>query len=214
MLQVNIESGAATAALQAAAASVTNLRPLYRILAGVLEAETESNFAAEGRPAWAPLAESTRESRLKRNRGGSVLKILQDRGILAASVSSEFGADFALIGAGGAASAYAALHQFGGTVTRQPYSTRVRLRTDRGGELLRQQAKGKGKNLAVFAKESGGKAHKQFRETWHEVKGFTVTLPARPYLPFSGPADSPVLQPSAEASILAAISAHISDTIG
>lgn len=66
------------------------------------------------------------------------MTILQDAGILASSISSDFGPDFALIGAGGAARAYAAIHQFGGVIDRTPYSTRVRLRTDAKGELVRQ----------------------------------------------------------------------------
>ena len=42
----------------------------------------------------------------------------EDSGILAASVTSDFGADFALIAAGGAASDYAAIQQFGGQAGR------------------------------------------------------------------------------------------------
>jgi phage virion morphogenesis protein len=118
MLQVSLESAAATEQLRRIEAGVSDLTPLYRVLAGTLEAETEANFAAQGRPSWKPLSEATKAARLKRNRGSSVLMILQDRGILAASVSSAYGADFAQVGAGGAAKDYAAIQQFGGTIER------------------------------------------------------------------------------------------------
>lgn len=206
MLQVSLESAAATEQLRRIEAGVSDLTPLYRVLAGTLEAETEANFAAEGRPSWKPLSEATKAARLKRNRGSSVLMILQDRGILAASVSSAYGADFAQVGAGGAAKDYAAIQQFGGTIERPPYSVKTRLRTDRQGNLLRQ---GDSK-LAVFAKDS----HKQARETWHEVPGFSVNIPARPYLPFAGSAEAPVLQPEAERSVLAAVTAYVDQLIG
>lgn len=145
-----------------------------------------------------PLAASTKRERLKRNRGSSVLKMLQDRGILAASVSSDFGPDFAEVGAGGAASAYAGLQQFGGTINRAAYSTKTRLRTDSKGELLRQGKDGKKKHLAVFAKDS----HKRVKETWNEVGPYSFRVPARPFLPISGPADHMTLQPVAEEKVL------------
>lgn len=96
--------------------------PLFRKIAGTLEYETEENFAVQGRPRWDDLAASTKAARLKRNKGSSVLQILQDRGILAASVSTEYGADFALVGAGGAALDYAAIQQLGGDAGKGHHS--------------------------------------------------------------------------------------------
>lgn len=195
---IQLDAGAAAQALQALETAVSDASPMFRAIAGALEAETERNFAAQGRPSWVPLSKATIAERTKRNRGSSVLKILQDRGILAASVTSEWGADYALVGAGGAASAYAGVHQFGATITRPPYSVKVRLRTDAKGNLVRQGAEGKAKNLAVFAKDS----HKRVRESWHEVGEYTVNIPARPYLPFFGSAQNGVLQPEAAKSVL------------
>ena len=180
------------------------------MVAQVLEAQTEANFAAQGRPSWAPLSAATKAERLKRNHGSSVLKILQDRGILAASISSSYGDDFAQIGAGGAAKDHAGIHQFGGTIERPAYSVKTRLRTDAKGTLLRQAADGKGKNLAVFAKDG----HKRARETWHEVAAYRVSIPARPYLPFSGPPQSAVLQPEAERSLLDVTMQHLQRSLG
>lgn len=203
MLKFEVDPGGKAAAqLNSAAQQLADARPLFRSIAGMLEAETEANFAAEGRPSWVPLAASTRAERLKRNKGSSVLKILQDSGILASSISSDYGADFAQVGAGGAAKDYAAIQQFGGTIDRAPYSVKTRLRTDAKGNLMRQ---GTNKNLAVFAKDS----HKRARESWHTVEAYKVRIPARPYLPFSGTPDNAVLQPSAETSLLELLQRYV-----
>lgn len=194
MTAIEINAGAAQAKLDALASRLGNPRPLFQAIAGVLESETETNFEAQGRPSWVPLSASTVAARRKRNKGSSVMQILQDRGILAASIGTEYGADFALVGAGGAAKDYAAIHQFGGTIERAAHSTKVRLRTDAKGNLLRQDD---GK-LAVFAKDS----HKLARESWHEVDAYTIKIPARPYLPFKGSADAGVLQPETERKVL------------
>lgn len=195
MIKVDLDAGQAQAALNRVVQSLDHPQHLMQIVAGILEAETEANFAAEGRPHWVPLAARTRKERLSRNNGGSVLKMLQDRGILAASVSSAYGDDFAEIGAGGAARAYAGMQQFGGEIQRAPYSSWVRLRTDRKGNLMRQGKNGK---LAVFAKDS----HKQATTRRYTSEGYKIRIPARPYLPFSGPPGGARLQPEAEVSIM------------
>ncbi|MBE2244183.1 MAG: phage virion morphogenesis protein [Burkholderiaceae bacterium] len=208
MLKIEVDPGGKAAAqLHGVAQQLQDARPLFRSIAGMLEAQTEANFAAQGRPSWVPLAASTRAERLKRNRGGSVLKILQDRGILASSVSSSYGEDFAQVGAGGAAKDYAAIHQFGGTIERAAHSVKTRLRTDAKGNLVRQEAH---KNLAVFARDG----HKRARESWHEVEAYQVQIPARPYLPFSGPPDNAVLQPEAEASLLDLLQRYVIGAAG
>ena len=208
MLKFEVDPGGKAAAqLNSAAQQLKDARPLFRSIAGMLEAQTEANFAAQGRPSWVPLAASTLAERQKRNKGSSVLKILQDGGILASSVSSGYGDDFAQVGAGGAAKDYAAIHQFGGTIDRPAYSVKTRLRTDAKGDLLRQKDR---KNLAVFAKDS----HKRARESWHTVEAYKVQIPARPYLPFSGPADQAVLQPGAEASLLDLLQRYVLGAVG
>jgi len=208
MLKFEVDPGGKAAAqLNSAAQQLKDARPLFRSIAGMLEAQTEANFAAQGRPSWVPLAASTLAERQKRNKGSSVLKILQDGGILASSVSSGYGDDFAQVGAGGAAKDYAAIHQFGGTIDRPAYSVKTRLRTDAKGDLLRQKDR---KNLAVFARDS----HKRARESWHTVEAYKVQIPARPYLPFSGPADQAVLQPGAEASLLDLLQRYVLGAVG
>jgi hypothetical protein len=87
MIEIEINARELQARIEQAAAKLENMRPLMQRIAGTLEHETEANFAAQGRPSWAPLSKATIAKRLKRNNGGSTLKILQDRGILASSSS-------------------------------------------------------------------------------------------------------------------------------
>lgn len=208
-ITINVDDGAARQRLSDIVAKITDGRPLFQRIAATLEQQTEANFESQGRPDWVPLSAATIAARNKRNNGGSVLKILQDRGILASSISSEYGNDYALIGAGGAARAYAAIHQFGGTIDHAAHSTKVRLRTDAKGNLVRQGAEGKLKNLARFAKDS----HKRARETWATVDAYQVTIPARPYLPFTGGGASATLQPEAAQSVLDVLTRFVSESL-
>ncbi|MDR1063063.1 MAG: phage virion morphogenesis protein [Azoarcus sp.] len=204
-IRVDLDSSKVRRRLGDVLATLADATPLMKRIAGILEAETEANFAAQGRPHWAPLATSTKKARLKRNNGSSHLQILQDSGILAASISTDYSPSHAQIGSN---VAYAAIHQFGGTIAHDARSQKVRLRTDAKGSLLRQGKSGRKKNLAVFAKDR----HKRARETWHQVDAYTVTIPARPYLPFMGSPTSATLQPEAERSILDAIKKLLNGT--
>lgn len=133
-------------------------RLAMRDMAAALEEQTEDNFAAEGRPKWAALSEAAKLKRIggkngyKKNRELTKrsqrvleqMKILQDSGLLAGSVHSQYGDDYTMVGA---ARPYARIQQL------------------------------------------GGKAG----------KGRKVTIPARPYLPFT--ADFK-LQPQAEKALM------------
>lgn len=209
MIEIEINSREVQARIEEAASKLENMRPLFQRIAGVLEHETEANFAAQGRPHWAPLSKATIAARMKRNKGSSMLKILQDRGILASSISTAFGKDFAQIGVGGAARDYAAIHQFGGTIERAPQSRKTRLRTDAKGNLMRQGDEGSAKGRAVFAKDR----HKRAREQWSTVGPYQITIPARPYLPFTGSGAAAQLQPEAARSVLDAISRMLADAL-
>ncbi|MBN9477406.1 MAG: phage virion morphogenesis protein [Bordetella sp. SCN 67-23] len=204
MIDVELIIAGADAQLGRLEGRLANSAPLFRIIAGILESETEANFAAQGRPAWLPLKKSTLRRRQKR---GSVLMILQDSGRLAASVSSTYGDDYAKVGAGGAARAYAAVHQFGGTIERPPYSGVARLRTTSSGALMRQGATGRSRNLAVFARDS----HKRATDRRYTVNGFTISIPARPYLPFRGTAQNATLQDDVRPSVLQAVDNFLGD---
>ena len=198
MITVDINGASARQLLGDIVEHLADGRPLFQRIAGALAAETEANFEAQGRPHWVPLAAATIAARKKRDKGGSLLSILVDRGTLASSISSEYGPDYALIGAGGAARAYAAIHQFDGTIDRAAHSTKVRLRTDARGQLMRQGTSGSAKGRAQFA----AKDHKRARETWAPVDAYQITIPARPYLPFTGSSVGATLQPEAERAIL------------
>lgn len=209
MITTEINVKAASAMLAKAKGGLRDGSSMYERIAGMLEAETEENFASQGRPDWVPLSESTKAERQKRNHGSSLMMILQDRGILAASVSADHGANFAFIGAGGAAKDYAAAQQFGADIAVPARSTKTRLRTNQKGELLRQGATGTKKNLAVFAKDS----HKRVRESWSEVGAFAIHIPARPYLPFFGSGADATLQPSAERKLINIVSTVLGELI-
>jgi len=127
-------------------------------MAAALEEQTEDNFAAEGRPKWTTLSDTTIRARLgggkayrkdgsmrkSAERTKQTMKILQDSGRLAASVHSQHGDDYAMTGA---ARPYARIQQLGGQAGR----------------------------------------------------GLNVTLPSRPYLPFSSDG---TLQKEAEQELL------------
>ncbi|SOZ12075.1 phage virion morphogenesis protein [Cupriavidus taiwanensis] len=143
-------------------------RPVMRRVAGVMADAVEENFAQQGRPKWLGLAPATR----KRRGDG---KILEDSGRLASSIVSQVDSDSAAVGTN---VRYAAIHQFGGEITRAAHSGWVRLRTDARGNLLRQGEKGRASRLAVFAKDS----HKRVRTVRFTTDGSKVKIPARPFL--------------------------------
>lgn len=173
-------------------------RPLMRAIAGLFADETEINFASQGRPAWLGLRPAT----LKRR--GADAKILQDTGRLAASVSTQYGTDFARVGSN---AVYAAIHQFGGTIDKAAFSSWGALRTDRHGNLLRQGTEGRGKNLAVFAKGS----HKRVKAIRYTVAAHQIKIPARPYMPFS---IDGTLQSSTHEGVLRLANDYLASLIG
>ncbi len=88
----------------------SDLRPLMKNIAGIMADSVEENFKQEGRPEkWAELKKATIGQRTKK--GYWPGKVLQMRGELAASITSEYSENSALIGTN---KAYAAIHQFGG----------------------------------------------------------------------------------------------------
>lgn len=70
---------------------------------------------------------------------------------------------------------YAAIHQFGGPIEKLAFSSTLRLRTGKGGALLRQKDHA---HLAVFAKAT----HKRAVERRYTVGAHVINMPARPYL--------------------------------
>lgn len=90
-----------------------NIRPLMKNISGIMLDSVEENFEAEGKPKWVGLKPSTIKQRSKK--GYYPGRILQMRGELAASVSSFYDNNSAVVGTN---KAYAAIHQFGGNAGR------------------------------------------------------------------------------------------------
>jgi phage virion morphogenesis protein len=79
-----------------------------RRLAGVMLDAVEEQFAREGQPPWPSLRPSTIRARARRGHWPG--KILQETGRLAASITSSWGRDEAVVGT---SVVYGLYHQFG-----------------------------------------------------------------------------------------------------
>lgn len=202
MFEIPVKDVGVATTLGRIAKGLKDATPLARAIAGTLETETERNFAAEGRPAWLGLAPATAKRRTKA--GTWPGKILQVSGKLAASVATDYGRDYARIGSN---RRYAAIQQLGGTIARAAFSSWGALRTDRQGNLLRQGAEGRNKNLAVFAKAS----HKRVKKIRYTVGAHSITIPARPFLPADAGGN---LQPEARAAVLSDANAYLRTLAG
>lgn len=115
MLDFQVKEEGVLALFRRVAGGLHDTTPLMRAIAGVLETQTENNFAAQGRPAWLGLSSGTLRRR------GAQAKILQDTGRLAGSITTAYGRDFAKVGSN---MKYAAVHQLGGTT--RPHEIRPR----------------------------------------------------------------------------------------
>lgn len=108
MIEIEVHIDQAQAFLANIVATGRNMTPVTRALAGVLADIPERAFANQADPAtgapWAALAPATVARR------GSAQPILQVSGILAGSIHSEHGPDFARVGT---ADVKAGTHQFG-----------------------------------------------------------------------------------------------------
>lgn len=173
MIEIEAKNQGVRNALNQLLQRSADLSPLNRAISVELSSQAEQNFESESGPSgkWKELKPAT----LKRRRGGGG-KILRDSGRLAASVTPFSAPDEAGIGTN---VIYAAIQHLGGTVERAPFSSWVRLRTDKKGNLLRQAVNDK---LAVFAKAS----HKQAKTVRYTSERYGIGIPAREYLPVSG----------------------------
>ena len=105
-------------------------------------------------------------------KGGMTLQLKGIQGGLLGSIahqSSNSGTEW------GSNKVYAAIHQFGGKINRLAHSSTLRLRTGKGGALLRQKDHA---HLAVFAKAT----HKRAVSRRYTVGAHVINMPARPYL--------------------------------
>ncbi len=78
---------------------IENAESMFEEIAGVMASASEDAFAAQATPAGAPWPELSEERIEQRTKDGTWPgMMLQHKGILAASVATESGADYALIG--------------------------------------------------------------------------------------------------------------------
>jgi phage virion morphogenesis protein len=95
-----------------------NMRPAMAGIANMMLEAVERNFATETDPTtglrWTPLSAKTIQKRAKRGHWPG--KILQVSGNLAASISANYGDDYAIVGTN---KVYAAIHHFGGSTGRR-----------------------------------------------------------------------------------------------
>jgi phage virion morphogenesis protein len=115
-ITARLESASVLQVLEQLIERLGDASPATREIAGVLAFEAEEAFELERSPGgtpWEQLAQSTIEQRIKL--GYWPGRMLQRTGRLAASVTSDFGPDFAVVGSN---VEYAGIHQFGGQAGR------------------------------------------------------------------------------------------------
>jgi phage virion morphogenesis protein len=141
-------------------------------ITGELHASVDNNFLTEGKSVpggWKPLRSST--IKYKRGRGFSE-KILEMRGTLFKSIQDRSTENESIVGTN---LAYAVIHQLGGNIDITARTRTLFHRTDRKGNLLKQNSNS---DLLVFAKKS----HKNKAAYTFGQKAFSIHVEARPYL--------------------------------
>lgn len=114
MFQFEVNDESLLSGLDKIVAGLSDRSGLMAALAGELEAQTEANFAAEGRPDWLGLAPATIA---KRERDGTWPgKMLQVSAAgLASSIVTDYGNDYSQVGSN---KPYAAVQHAGGQAGR------------------------------------------------------------------------------------------------
>lgn len=113
-IEIRIEDQELASLLFRLSQKAVNTVPLMRNIAGIMQDSVEENFEKEGRPdKWEKLKPSTIKHRNKK--GYWPGRILQMRGELAASITSKYDKNSAIVSTN---KIYAAIHQFGGDAGR------------------------------------------------------------------------------------------------
>lgn len=180
LIQIRINTAQFDGVLRAIEAAGHNMAPAFRAIAMELVDLTEERLDAEG-PGWPELAASTIAQR--EQDGHWPGKMLQVSGGLAASVGSEYGPAYALVGA---SKIYAAIQQLGGTVHHAERQGQVHFKQHKNGEVGTRFVK---KGKANFVQDVTIGAH-------------DTEIPARPYLPID---EAGNLLPEAEQAALEAV---------
>ena len=138
---------------------------------------TMNIFAAEG-PGWTPLKQRTMKARLAKGFGaGPILDQKRGRLGLKGGIIQAYNNNQAIVGVRSGIP-YARIHQFGGTITRYPYSGTVALRKTKEGKTQFAKASHKKKRIVKFS----------------VMKPFTINIPARPYLVFTATLKKSILE--------------------
>jgi len=167
MANIPITDSRLEAALKPLINKGKNLKPLMRAIAGIMNFAVEENFKTEGRrlkKGWTQLSNKTIKERTRKKKWPG--KILNRHGAsgLSGSINQKWEERSAQIGSN---KAYAAIHQFGGTINRAARSEIFeRLRNTRGAR------KNKFKKLADDRAVKKG----------FSFKAYSVRIPARPFL--------------------------------
>lgn len=151
-------------------AKLNNTKPLMKMISQDMLAIVRENFDKEGRPKWTPLAKST--IRQRRKKGHWPGKILQRSGQLLRSIIPSSDNNSAVVSTN---KAYAAIHQYGGTIPIAARTKTIFHRTDAKGNFLKQKGNDK---LLVFAKSS----HKRKSAFTFGQRRYNINIPARPFL--------------------------------
>lgn len=128
MIALEIKDEGLAAGLARIVAGLRNRTPLARSVASLFAAETEANFAAQGRPRWLGLKPPVKPRRV----GG---QILQDSGQLANSIAADYGPDFARVGSN---KKYARIHQQGGQTAPHVILPRNKRALAFGGRVVKR----------------------------------------------------------------------------
>lgn len=169
-IHVDIDSGPAQRALAALRSKASNLTPALRSIGSSIVDEARLGFKSGTDPygvRWKPLKPATIKARRKRSS-----EPLLDTGHLRNKVA------FRPLGSSGVEIgtnvAYAAIHQFGGTINFAPRSIAVRLR-----KVKVTREDGTSYRATRFAKDK----HKRAVTKWGtNAAGWSVTIPARPFI--------------------------------
>lgn len=113
-IEIKLENEELQRYLDQLAEKTSDLRPLMKNIAGILEDSVEQNFKEQGRPKWPMLAKSTIAHRVRVNKWPGMMLQMSAAG-LASSITSNYDENSAVVGTN---KIYAAIHQFGGKAGR------------------------------------------------------------------------------------------------
>jgi len=123
MIRINIDDRKLQSALAGLKKKTGNMRPFMKEVRDIMHGAVEDNFAAQGRPAWRPLAAATIKQRTRLGYWpGKILQRQSGNAGLLGSIHGSYTDKTALVGTN---IRYARIHQFGGEAGRK--SARVHI---------------------------------------------------------------------------------------